>query len=101
MTSAIKPAFMSPPNTTLEIGVFMGPCSVTTNDKYMQAGARLIGSLHQEGAPTFGAKFHYSPGVTVGENAVNRLGCSRYPDVPAGATNGRKPRANARKIVEV
>lgn len=56
-------------NTVLEDKVFMGPCSVTANDKYMQAGAKLVGPTIKKGA-RIGANSILLPGVIIGENAV-------------------------------
>jgi len=72
-------------NSTLEDKVFMGPCSVTTNDKYMQVGATLIGPTIKKAARV-GANSTILPGVVVGENAVIGSGTVVVKDVPAGAT---------------
>lgn len=48
-------------NSVLEDKVFMGPCSVTTNDKYMQVGAKLVGPTIKKGA-RIGANSTILPG---------------------------------------
>jgi len=53
-------------NTTLEDDVFMGPCSVTSNDKYMVRGAELKGPVIKKGA-RIGTNAVILPGVVVGE----------------------------------
>ncbi len=55
--------------TIIENGVFMGPRSVTTNDKYMQTGAKLIGPTIKKKA-RIGANAVLLPGIIVGEEAV-------------------------------
>lgn len=71
--------------TTIEDEVFLGPCSVTTNDKYMQYGAKLAGPVIKKGA-RIGANATILPGVTVGENAVVGSGSVVTRDVPANST---------------
>ena len=72
-------------NTVLEDQVFMGPCSVTANDKYMQAGAKLVGPTVKKGA-RIGANATILPGVVVGERAVVGSGAVVTRDVPADST---------------
>jgi len=55
--------------TVLEDDVFMGPNSVTTNDKYMLVGAHLEGATIKRGA-RIGANATILPGITIGEDAV-------------------------------
>lgn len=66
--------------TILEDNVFMGPCSVTTNDKYMQTGAELKGPTIKKGA-RIGANATILPGITVGEDAVVGAGSVVTRDV--------------------
>lgn len=77
-------------NTLIEDNVFMGPCSVTTNDKYMLAGAVLKGPTIKTGA-RIGANATILPGITVGENAVVGSGSVVTKNVPAGATVAGNP----------
>ncbi len=72
-------------NTTIEDEVFMGPCSVTSNDKYMVRGAKLIGPLIKRGA-RIGANATILPGVVVGEGAVVGAGSVVTRDVGDGET---------------
>ena len=57
--------------TIIEDDVFMGPCSVTTNDKYMKYGdeVELKGPIIKRGAK-IGANSTILPGVEIGENAI-------------------------------
>lgn len=71
--------------TAIEDKVFMGPCSVTTNDKYMLQGASLAGPTIKQGA-RIGANAVILPGVTIGENAIIGAGAVVTRDVPHGAT---------------
>jgi acetyltransferase-like isoleucine patch superfamily enzyme len=77
-------------NTTLEDKVFMGPCSVTTNDKYMQVGAKLIGPTIKKGA-RIGANATILPAVVVAENAVVGSASVVTKNVPAGAIVAGNP----------
>jgi dTDP-4-amino-4,6-dideoxygalactose transaminase/acetyltransferase-like isoleucine patch superfamily enzyme len=70
--------------TVVEDGVFLGPCSVTTNDKYMEYGARLTGATIKSGA-RIGANSTILPGITIGEKAVVGSGAVVTKDVPSGA----------------
>jgi len=84
--------------TVIEDGVFMGPCSVTTNDKYMSAGATLKGAHIKKGA-RIGANAVILPGVVIGENAVVGSGAVVTKDVPAGTTVAGNPaRIISRKV---
>lgn len=67
--------------TVIEDDVFLGPCSVTTNDKYMKAGAELKGPIIKKGA-RIGANSTILPGVTIGENAIVGAGAVVTKDVP-------------------
>ncbi len=80
--------------TVVEDGVFLGPYSVTTNDKYMQVGAKLIGPTIKKGA-RIGANATILPGVVIGEGAVVGSGAVVNKDVPAKAIvvgNGARER---------
>lgn len=66
--------------TTIEDGVFMGPLSVTTNDKYMRYGAELKGPVIKKGAK-IGANATIFSDVSVGENAVVGAGAVVTKDV--------------------
>jgi len=67
--------------TAIEDGVFLGPCSVTTNDKYMKYGAVLKGPVIKRGA-RIGANSTIMPGITVGEGAIVGAGSVVTGDVP-------------------
>ena len=69
----------------IEDDVFIGPRVVTTNDKYMYYGAKLIGPTIKRGA-RIGANSTILPGVVIGEGAVVGSGAVVTKDVPAGAT---------------
>jgi acetyltransferase-like isoleucine patch superfamily enzyme len=71
--------------TIIEDNVFIGPRVVTTNDKYMYYGAKLIGPTIKKGA-RIGANSTLLPGVIIGEGAVIGSGSVVTKDVPAGAT---------------
>lgn len=77
-------------NTVLEDDVFMGPCSVTTNDKQMVRGAELKGPVIKKGA-RIGANAVILPGIVIGENAVVGAGSVVTRDVPAGQTVAGNP----------
>lgn len=66
--------------TIIEDDVFIGPCAVTTNDKYMQVGARLKGPLIKRGAK-IGANSTLLPGITIGERATVGAGAVVTKDV--------------------
>jgi len=56
--------------STIEDCVFLGPCSVLTNDRYVtQKPFKLIGPTVKKGA-SIGANALLFPGVTVGEGAI-------------------------------
>jgi acetyltransferase-like isoleucine patch superfamily enzyme len=71
--------------TTIEEDVFIGPRAVTTNDKYMYYGAKLIGPTIKKRAK-IGANATILPGVVVGEGAIVGSGAVVTKDVPAGVT---------------
>jgi acetyltransferase-like isoleucine patch superfamily enzyme len=66
--------------TKIEEGVFLGPCCVTTNDKYMEYGVKLKGPVIKQGA-RIGANATIFPGITIGENAVVGAGAVVNKDV--------------------
>jgi len=69
--------------SVVEDGVFLGPCCVFTNDKYMvQKPFKLIGPTVKKGA-SIGANALLFPGVTVGEGAVVGSQAMVNSDVPA------------------
>jgi perosamine synthetase len=76
--------------TVVEDDVFLGPCSVTTNDKYMEYGAKLAGATIKREARV-GANSTILPGVTVGERAVIGSGTVVTKDVPDGAVVAGNP----------
>lgn len=56
--------------STIEDCVFLGPCSVLTNDRYVtQKPFKLIGPTVKKGA-SIGANALLFPGITVGEGAI-------------------------------
>ena len=71
--------------TTVEDNVFIGPHVVTTNDKYMFYGAKLIGPTIKKRA-RIGANVTILPGVVIGEGAIVGSGSIVTKDVPAGTT---------------
>jgi acetyltransferase-like isoleucine patch superfamily enzyme len=77
-------------HTTIEDDVFIGPRVVTTNDKYMVYGAKLIGPTIKKGAK-IGANAIILPGVVIGEGAIVGSGSVVTKDVPAGATVAGNP----------
>jgi acetyltransferase-like isoleucine patch superfamily enzyme len=82
--------------TTIEDNVFIGPRAVTTNDKYMYYGAKLVGPTIKKGA-RIGANATLLPGVTIGEGAVVGAGAVVTKDVPDGATVVGNPARILRK----
>ncbi|NQT71748.1 MAG: nucleotide sugar dehydrogenase [Chloroflexi bacterium] len=71
--------------TTIEDDAFMGPRSVTTNDKYMEIGAELVGPTIKKGA-RIGANATLLPGVTIGEGAVIGSGAVVTKDMAPAIT---------------
>jgi len=68
--------------STVEDSVFLGPCCVFTNDRYMtQKKFKLIGPTVKKGA-SIGANALLFPGVTVGEGAVVGSQAMVNVDVP-------------------
>ncbi len=72
-------------HAVIEDDVFLGPCSTTTNDKYMQYGAQLKGPIIMKGA-RIGANATILPGVTVKSNAIVGAGAVVTKDVEEGDT---------------
>ena len=69
--------------STIEDGVFLGPCCVFTNDRYViQKPFKLIGPTVKRGA-SIGANALLFPGITVGEGAVVAAQAMVNADVPA------------------
>jgi acetyltransferase-like isoleucine patch superfamily enzyme len=71
--------------TVIGDDVFIGPCAVTTNDKYMYYGAALNGPTIKRGA-RIGANATILPGVVIGQGAVIGSGAVVTKDVPDGVT---------------
>jgi acetyltransferase-like isoleucine patch superfamily enzyme len=68
--------------STVEDAVFLGPCCVFTNDKYVvQKQFKLIGPTVKKGA-SIGANALLFPGITVGEGAVIGSQAMVNSDVP-------------------
>ena len=68
--------------STIEDSVFLGPCCVFTNDKYItQKPFKLVGPTVKKGA-SIGANALLFPGVTVGEGAVVGSQAMVNHDVP-------------------
>jgi acetyltransferase-like isoleucine patch superfamily enzyme len=68
--------------STVEDGVFLGPCCVFTNDKYVvQKQFKLIGPTVRRGA-SIGANALLSAGITIGEGAVIGSQAFVNADVP-------------------
>lgn len=84
--------------TILEDEVFMGPCSVTTNDKYMKYGNGddLNGPVIGKGA-RIGANSTILPGVVIGAGTVVGAGAVVIKDTPTGGVVVGNP---AREIME-
>ncbi|HEY3421888.1 MAG TPA: DapH/DapD/GlmU-related protein [Methanocellaceae archaeon] len=72
-----------PTNTIIEDNVFLGPCSVLTNDKYpVRVKYDLKGPVLRKGA-SIGANSTILPGVEVGEGSMVAAGALVTRDVPA------------------
>jgi acetyltransferase-like isoleucine patch superfamily enzyme len=72
-----------PTNTTIEDNVFLGPCSVLTNDKYpIRVKYDLKGPILRKGA-SIGANSTILPGVEIGEGAMVAAGALVTKNVPA------------------
>ena len=71
--------------TIIEDNVFLGPCSVTTNDKYMGHGAELKGPTIKKGAK-IGANSTIFPGIIIGEGSIIGAGAVITRDVAEGDT---------------
>jgi len=72
-------------HTIIEDDVFMGPWSVTTNDKYMRVGLQLKGPVIKRGA-RIGANATILPDIVVGERAVVGAGAVVTKNVEADTT---------------
>jgi acetyltransferase-like isoleucine patch superfamily enzyme len=84
--------------STVEEGVFLGPCCVFANDKYMcQKEFKLAGPVVRRGA-SIGANAILFPGVVVGEGAVVGSQAMVNRDVPPRSIYAGLP---ARKIRDV
>lgn len=84
--------------STIEDSVFLGPCCVFTNDKFVvQKPFRLVGPVVKKGA-SIGANALLFPGVTVGEGAVVGAQSMVNLEVPARTIVAGIP---ARKLGEV
>lgn len=69
--------------STIEDSVFLGPCCVFTNDRYVaQKSFKLVGPTVKRGA-SIGANALLFPGITVGEGAVVGSQAMVNVDVPA------------------
>lgn len=82
--------------TTIEDDVFLGPFAVTTNDKYMEYGAKLEGPILKRGAK-IGANATILPGVVIGEGAVVGAGAVVTKHVEAGDVVAGNPARSVRK----
>jgi acetyltransferase-like isoleucine patch superfamily enzyme len=72
-----------PTNTIIENHVFLGPCSVLTNDKYpVRVKYDLKGPILREGA-SIGANSTILPGVEIGEGSMVAAGALVTKNVPA------------------
>lgn len=70
--------------TKIEDDVFIGPGSVTTNDKYPGsdgASDNLVGPIIKQGAQ-IGARVVILPGVTIGKNSIIGAGSVVTKDIP-------------------
>ncbi|MCM1567416.1 MAG: hypothetical protein NC238_16030 [Dehalobacter sp.] len=71
-----------PTNTTIEDNVFLGPCSVLSNDKYpIRVKYNLKGPVLRKGA-SLGANSTLLPGIEIGEGAMVAAGAVVTKDVP-------------------
>ena len=69
-------------HSTVEDHVFLGPCCIFTNDKYvMQKPFKLVGPTVKKGA-SIGANALLFPGVTIGEGAIIGSQAMVNSDVP-------------------
>ena len=66
--------------TVIDDNVFLGPCAVTTNDKYMEYGAELRGPVIKKGAK-IGANSTILPGITIEKDAIVGAGAVVTRDV--------------------
>ncbi len=84
--------------STVEDSVFLGPCCVFTNDKYVtQKPFKLIGPTVKKGA-SIGANALLFPGVTVGDGAVVGSQAMVNSDVPPRTIVAGIPAKRIRKV---
>jgi acetyltransferase-like isoleucine patch superfamily enzyme len=84
--------------STVEDGVFLGPCCVFANDKYVtQREFKLVGPTVKRGA-SIGANTVLFPGIVVGEGAVVGAHALVNKDVPPRSVYAGNP---AKKIGDV
>jgi acetyltransferase-like isoleucine patch superfamily enzyme len=84
--------------STIEDAVFLGPCCVFTNDKYVsQKEFKLVGPTVKKGA-SIGANAILFPGIVVGEGAVVGSQAMVNTDVPPRSIYAGLP---AKKIGDV
>jgi len=84
--------------STVEDSVFLGPCCVFTNDKYVaQKPFKLIGPTVKKGA-SIGANALLFPGITVGEGAVVGSQAMVNSDVPPRTIVVGIPAKRIRKV---
>jgi len=72
-------------HTIIEDNIFLGPCSVTTNDKYMVYGSEHKGPTIKKGA-RIGANSTIFPGIIIGEGSIIGAGAVITTDVAEGDT---------------
>ena len=86
--------------STVEDGVFLGPCCVFTNDKYVtQKPFKLVGPTVKKGA-SIGANAVLFPGVTIGEGAVVGSQAMVNTDVPPRTIYAGIPAKKIREMPE-
>ena len=84
--------------STIEDAVFLGPCCVLTNDRYMmQKPFKLIGPTVKKGA-SIGANALLFPGITVGAGAIVGSQALVNVDVPARTIFAGIPAKRIRRL---
>lgn len=84
--------------STIEDSVFLGPCCVLTNDKYVtQKAFKLVGPTIKKGA-SIGANALIFPGITVGEGAVVGSQALVNKDVPPRTVVAGIPAKKIKKV---